>query len=224
MPNNDGSPRKRDERGLLLEQKLVLQELEQHSDWKRACDAADVTHDKFRRWLRIDEPFKTAFNLQNAQQTDTVRKQIELSAQKAGEVYDEALTANKDLTLEVTCPNCKHEMKITAEVPDWSTRLKAGEVVLKVGKILKDVKEVSGKITVEQLDLPLRLALAAHEAGRPIPPGFYNRLVADGFIKQPQLPAGDVQEGEWHEVDTTDEQLDSGDRVAGGADMDSSNG
>jgi hypothetical protein len=213
VPNNDGSPRKRDGQGLLLEQKLVLQELEQHSDWKRACDAAGVSHEKFRRWLRIDEPFKLAFSIQNDKQTDTVRKVIELSTQKAGEVYDDALSANKDLTLEITCPNCKHEMKITAEVPDWKTRLKAGEIVLKVGKILKDVKEVSGKITVEQLDLPLRLALASYHQGRQIPPGYYNQLVAEGFIKQPALPAGDVQEGEWYEADTTDEQLDSSDRV-----------
>lgn len=185
----------------MLEQKLMLQELEQHSDWKRACDATGVAHDKFRRWLRIDEAFKAAFAQQNEKQTDTVRRQIELSAQKAGELYDDALTATKDLDIELECPNCKHKMKVTAEVPDWSTRLKAGEVVLKVGKILKDVKEVSGKITVEQLDLPLRLALAAYNQGRVIPPGFYNELVAEGFIKPKELPAGDTTtEGEWHEV------------------------
>lgn len=201
MSPNAGEPRLRDANGLMLDQKLVLQEMEQHSDWKKACDAVGVTHDRFRKWLRIDASFKTAFNLQFEKQADMVRQQIELSAQKAGEIYDSALSATRDLDIELECPNCKHKMKVTAEVPDWSTRLKAGEVVLKVGKILKDVKEVSGKITVEQLDLPLRLALAAYNQGRVIPPGYFNQLVTEGFIKPPQqLPAGDTVEGEYHEV------------------------
>lgn len=204
MSPNNGEPRLRNAQGLMLEQSLVLQELTSHSDWKKACDAVGVNYDRFRKWLRGDASFKAAFNTQFEKQADMVRQQIELSAQKAGEIYDSALSATRDLDIEVECTNCHTRLKITAEVPDWATRLKAGEVVLKVGKILKDVKEVQGKITIEQLDLPLRLALAAHNQGRVIPPGYYNQLVAEGFIIPPQLSSGET-EGEYREVDTADE-------------------
>ncbi len=197
----------------MLNQKLVLQEMEQHSDWKRACAIVGVTHDQFRRWLRSDGYFKAAFTRQHEKQADMVRAQIELSAQKAGEMFDSALDATKDLDIELECPHCKGKIKVTAEVPDWGARQKAGEVVLKVGKILKDVKEVSGRITIEQLDLPLRLALASYHLGRTIPPGYYSQLVAEGFIKPPQLPSGEVAEGEFREVDGEEEERDAADTV-----------
>lgn len=212
MPNN-GAPRARGADGLFADQKLVLQELTQHSDWRRACDTCGVSHDRFRRWLRQDEAFKAKFEAMFEHHTDAIRKQLEMSAEKAGEVFDGALGATKDLELELQCPHCKGDIKVTAEIPDWGTRLKAGEVILKVGRILKDVKEYEGRITIAQLPLHLQLALASYHQGKEIPPGYQRELAEAGFLK---LAAGpEPEEAEWHEVDTRNEQQSGGAGVEG---------
>ncbi len=206
------------ENGLFPDQAQVLQELQVQPDWKKACDAVGVSHSSFRRWIREDTAFRTYYNTMHEGVIDAVRAQMEATAQKAAEVFDEAVGATKDQTFEFKCPHCHGDVKITAEVPDWNTRMRAGEVSLKVAKILKDVKEVGGTITVAQLPLHLQLAWAAFKRdGRDaIPPASYDQLVGYGIIKG-ELPApkGDVWEAEYREVTTDDQHEHSGDRMEG---------
>lgn len=193
--------------GLLPEQVQVLQELQTQPDWKKACDAVGVSHSSFRRWMRSDAAFREQYNRMHENVVDAVRAQLEATAQKAAEVFDEAVEATKDQTIELKCPHCGGEIKVTAEVPDWQTRIKAGEVSLKVAKVLKDVKEVGGVITIAQLPLHLQLAYAAfkREGRDAIPPGSYDQLVQYGIIKgELPSPRGPVLEGEYREIDSVD--------------------
>lgn len=192
MSGKKGESRKRLANGLMVNQTKVLQAMEDTSDWKAACDAAGVGHEQFRQWIRRDPAFREAFEHAHSGVVEGVRKQLEASAQKAAEVYDEALEATKDWTLETECPECHKPIKITAEVPDYNIRLKAGDAVLRVSKILKDVKEVSGTIQIQDQPLHLQLAYAQYKRlGREaIPPNAYEKLVDLGIIKA--LPDGTI--------------------------------
>jgi hypothetical protein len=189
--------------GLTIDQNQLIQELKLTNNWKLACDRVGISYDRFRDWMRRNQTFQRAYEELHAGTVNAVRKQLEASAQKAAEVFDEALDATKDVEIETTCPSCQAEIKITAQVPDYATRLKAGETVLKVGRVLKDVKEIEGRVTVASLPLHLQLALAAWREGQPIPPGYQRELNELGFIKG-ELPA--PIDTEWEELpDGTDE-------------------
>jgi hypothetical protein len=189
------------ENDLTLEQNQMLQALAQQTDWRKACEEAGVAPTAFRRWLRESAPFKKAYNKLYAGVLESARTQLEISAQKAADVFDEALDATKDVTIELKCPHCDGEIKVEARVTDHAMRMKAGEVVLKVGKILKDVKETSGTITIAALPLHLQLAYASYKRGETIPPHFEEDLREAGLIKA--LGSG-VEEGEYREIDPTD--------------------
>jgi len=196
------------ESGLLPEQLSVLQELANLPDWKKACDAIGISHASFRRWIRQDTAFRDAYGHMHTGIIDAVRAQLNATAQKAAEVFDEATEATKDITIDIKCPTCNTDIKVTAEVPDWNTRMRAGETSLRVAKILKDVKEVEGTITLAQLPLYLQIAYASYrrEGPRAIPPGAYDQLVQYGIIKEQMSAPQDegTIEGEFHEIDSTD--------------------
>lgn len=190
------------ENGLTTEQTQLLAELGQTADIKTACEATGVALRTFRRWIRDDAVFKKAFTSLHSGVLESAKAQIEIAAAKAANVFDEALDATKDVDLELECPHCHGEIRIKAQVSDHATRMKAGEVVLKVSKILKDVKETHGTVTVAALPLHMQIALAAFKRGEPIPPSLEDKLTEMGFIKA--LPEGST-EGEWHEVDPGNE-------------------
>ena len=204
MPNVKGTVRKRNEAGLMPDQVLFLRKLGEVADWKKACDASKVSYDKFRQWIRRDSAFITAYDRASTGVVEGVRKQLESSAQKAAEVYDEALDATKDMDLELDCPHCGKHIKMVAEVPDFGTRLKAGDAVLRVSKILKDVKEVSGMITIADQPLYLQIAYARfkREGRDAIPPNAYDKLMELGIIKA--LPEGEVYDGEYTVLEDDD--------------------
>lgn len=211
MVAKKGEIRKRLANGLMVDQNRVMLAMEDAAGWKEACEAAGVSPQRFREWIRRDAAFREAFERAHSGVVEGVRKQLEASAQKAAEVYDEALDATKDTDIETTCPECGAAIKITAEVPDFTTRLKAGDAVLRVSKILKDVKEVTGQITIQDQPLYLQIAYARfkREGREAIPPNAYEKLVDLGIIKA--LPAGDTVEGEFHYVE--DEHETAADNV-----------
>src|SRR5581483_7880592 len=132
MADARSAPRARLRNGLTADQNLVMQELSRHGNWKRACDTTGVSYERFRHWMRKDPHFRRAFEEMNGETVESVKRQLESSAQRAAEVFDDALEAMKDAKLDIKCPACGVEIKIEAEVPDYATRLKAGETILKV--------------------------------------------------------------------------------------------
>src|SRR3990167_321392 len=202
MVDGRSMPRKRMANGLTIDQNLVLQELSASHNWKEACNKAGVEHSRFRSWIKRDQQFLRAFEELHGGAIEAVKAQLTSSAQRATETFDDALDATKDVTIETKCPACGSDIKIVAEVPDYGVRLKAGEVILKVNRILKDVKEVEGRVTIAALPLHLQLALAAYDAQQPIPPGAEKELRELGFIKETAaLPAPIIEEAEWEEID-----------------------
>lgn len=206
MPNARDAQRKRLDNGLTVDQNLILQELTMLGNWKQACDRAGVSYERFRTWIKRDEAFRKAFEELNAGAVESVRRQLEGSSQRAAEAFDDALEATKDVKIKTECPECHAEIELVAEVPDHATRLKSAEVILKVNKVLKDVKEVEGRITVAALPLHLQLALAAWRRGDyGIPPGYRDQLIEYGMIKA--LPPGrpDVEEAEYRVMGEEDD-------------------
>ena len=152
----------RDADGLMLNQRRLLQELAQVADWRKACENAEINPGTARRWLTSDAEFMQAYNALLGPSLDIARDLMESTALKAAGMYDEALEAVKILDQEVVCPECHHEFTTEIASPDWNARLRAGDTVLRVGHILKDVKQIEGSITHLSMEESLALAKAKY--------------------------------------------------------------
>lgn len=150
----------RDGDGLTLVQRRCLQELALTANWRQACDNAEVPPNTLRHWLSTNADFQSAYNDLLGPAVDVARDMIESTALKAAGMYEEAVEAVKMVELEIVCPQCKHEFSVANPRPDWSTRLRAGDTVLKVAKLLIDRKEISGTLTHLSMEQNLALARA----------------------------------------------------------------
>jgi hypothetical protein len=171
----------KDEDGLTLVQRRCLQELALTTNWRQACDNADVPANTLRHWLSTDAPFQAAYNDLLGPAIAVARDMIESTALKAAGMYEEAVEAVNMVELELVCPECKHEFSIANPRPDWATRLRAGDTVLKVAKLLIDRKEISGTLT--HLTLEETLAVARWKHDKQIPPVMIERLRQKGLIE-----------------------------------------
>jgi len=168
----------KDELGLTLEQRKLLSELAL-SDWRSACETLNINPRTARSWL-LGPEFRAAYDGLVSTGVETARKVMENKAFRATEMYDEALDAMRTIEQEVICPHCDTPFTAEISVPDWNPRLRAGEVILKVARIYKDVREQETIIT--HLGLEERLALAKYkyalEHGQDpnIPPALMERI------------------------------------------------
>ena len=159
----------RDADGLMLNQRRLLQEMAQVTDWRKACENAEIKPETARGWLTRDEAFIQAYNDLLGPAVEIARDLMESSALKAAGMYSEAIEAMKVIDTEVTCPHCRKEFTLESVTPDWNARLRAGDTILKSAKILKDVKEISGSITHLSMEESLALAKAKHAMRNGLP-------------------------------------------------------
>ena len=160
----------KDDEGLTLEQRNLLQELGMHAgDWKQACVNSQIPQKRCQRWLANNEAFLSAYNNLVGSSLDIVQDRMEDLAHRAGDMYEEAMEAVRYWSKDVTCPKCTHEFSVPVGGPDWNARLRAGDTLLKSAKILKDVKEISGSITHLSMEESLALAKAKHAMRNGLP-------------------------------------------------------
>lgn len=173
MTNEDGGHSlqlmRRDEDGLMLNQRRLLQALATDPDFRTACREADVKVATAKRWLAKDEAFQRQYDEVLGPTLKLAKEVMESAAFKASVVFEEAVTATKGgLDQEVTCPECEHTFEVRTVVPDWNTRIRAGELIHKVVGLLIDRRQIQTTrvtLTVEEL-----LAVASVQAGNPISP------------------------------------------------------
>lgn len=128
------------------------------SNWREACEKAGVPANSLKYWLAHEPAFQKAYNSLLGPAVEVARDMIESTAVRAAGMYDEAIDAIKGIDCTVVCPACQHEFSAKVGEPDWAARLRAGDTVLKVSRILKDVKEIGATITHLSVEESLALA------------------------------------------------------------------
>ncbi|OFW65589.1 MAG: hypothetical protein A2Y74_07015 [Actinobacteria bacterium RBG_13_63_9] len=157
----------------MLNQRRLLSALAADPDFRTACRAAEVKVNTAKKWLVEDEAFQSQYDRLLGPTLKLAKELMESSALKASAVYDEALTATKYGTVEVECPKCHHTFEETSALPDWGTRLRAGEIIHKVAALLIDRRQIQTTritLTVEEM-----LAIAAMQAGNQVSPLILSR-------------------------------------------------
>lgn len=158
MGNNGRQLQRKDEDGLTLVQRRLLTELVLEPDFRQACENAKVPPNTAKHWLATNEAFIRRYDNLLGPVVEVARSTMEATSLQAANMYGEAIEANKTLYRDVDCPECHHEFTVSIKAPNWPTRLRAGETILKSSKVLKDVRETETIIT--NLNLEERLALA----------------------------------------------------------------
>lgn len=144
----------KDDEGLTLQQRNLLQELALHpGDWRRACANAEVAPKRCQSWLANNAAFLSEYNSLVGSSLDIVQDRMEDLAHRAGDMYEEAIEAVRYWSKDVSCPKCKHEFSVPIGGPDWNARLRSGDTIMKVSRILLDRKEIQQtniNLSVEQ--------------------------------------------------------------------------
>lgn len=167
--SGDSHPiRRRDGDGLMIDQRRFITALVEVGDVREVCRQEGIPWSRFKGWIGKDRHFQEAFDRAIGPSVETVRAMMEDSAIKAAGVYDDALEAVHYITESVKCPECSHAFDVQILWKDWGTRLKAGEVVLKAAKVLKDVREIQSSVT--HLTLEETIALQQARRGQRVPP------------------------------------------------------
>ena len=175
---------KKDEEGLTLKMREVLQELVQEPDVRRACANAEVPYGTVKSWLQKETGFRAAYDNLTRIAIDVIKDAMESTAMKATGMYDEAIDATDIINTEVKCPECDHHFHTEVAQPNWAARLKAGETALKVARVLKDVKETTSVHVSLTMDEMIALARTKADPPLPIPPSMRTRLRAKGAISE----------------------------------------
>ncbi len=173
---------RKDEDGLTLAMREVLQEMAHEPDIRRACGNAKVPFSTVKSWLQKEPGFQAAYDNLTTPATELIREIMEGHAMRATGMYAEAIDATDVVDVEVKCPDCDNVFHTEVAQPNWQARLKAGEVAMKVARVLKDVREsthVNIKLTLEEA-----VAVAAIKSGRPVPPAMFARLRAKGALDE----------------------------------------
>lgn len=182
MGNNGRQLQHKDEDGLTLIQRRTLQELALTPNFKQAAENAEVPVSTVKHWLATDEAFSRQYDKLLGSVVEVSRRLMEANSQQAAEMYGEAVEADKTLYRDVTCPECQHEFTVRLTVPNWPTRLRAGEVIQRVSGLLKNVQVHEGTLT--HLTLEESLALALWKQDKQIPPQMVDRLRQKGMLRE----------------------------------------
>lgn len=207
------APVERDSNGLTLVERKLLQEIAMTGSWQQAADSLGLTKRQVQGLFR-KPAFKQEYDdLFNTDEIAATKRELEMVATGTGKLYEEALNAEMIKQVHATCPKCNYTFKVWVTVMDWASKLRAGETLLKITKILTDNKKVQVEGTVGVVNVHLTtgeyLALERLKMGFPVPDHIYRRLTElgrQGNFEVPALPSGgQVVEGEVHEISTPTE-------------------
>lgn len=190
----------RDDQGLTLLERRVLQEIADHGDFKKAAANTGMTPAKIRRMLQTEPQFKEAFDqLFSPDDLKATESELQLAVQDVAEVFNDAKNAELVQSKTVTCPcGCDHTFSVSFKSADWATKLRAAESLAKMTRLWKDQKniKVEGSVALVNMTPDQYLALQAVRMGRPIPDHVYQSLREfdrDGSLKLPPNPAQPVR-------------------------------
>jgi len=185
----------RDASGLTLIQRRTLAELAIHPSVRAALKGAGITRKQLTHWLRHDTPFRKAFDDLYSDATEAGRSILSTLLPKAAETLGDALDADKPVSANVTCPHCEKTFDVHIQAPNWPTRMRASENVLKrEGELAEHVKH--GGVVGHLHLLPDQLARLAIEAGQEVPPSVVEELRQRGLVPNRSSTATPDQPGQ----------------------------
>ena len=172
----------RGEDGLTEPQRFFLIELVGTGSAKQALSNVDRDDQALRRWMK-EPDFKRKYDEVIKANIDYLKSGLNnTAAEKVTAVFEEALEAQRPITVKEECPECGHRFTTQVSVDNWATRLKAAETLLKVAGVLKEEKKVD--IThMRQLSAAEQSALIAYRHGTYLPPHMVDRLKELGYIE-----------------------------------------
>ncbi len=143
----------RDDDGLTLQQRRLLQELAMVPNWREACANAEVSPPVCQKWLKDFPEFREAYNNLIGPALELVQDKVETMAHEATDIYEDAMQAVRYFPKDVSCPKCNHEFSTPVGGPDWNARLRAGDRILQISRILidrKQIQQTTVALTLEQ--------------------------------------------------------------------------
>jgi hypothetical protein len=186
VPANNKPLRRRDPRGLRLNQKKALVALSQQADWKTAAAAAGVSVDTLQEWLANDVAFQAQYDSLLSGFFTEIQGRMTALLPRVGEVMQEGLDANAPTEVEGICPHCEQPFKTTVQVPAWAVRLRVVEDILKHKGLLSQKLEVSGSIEHQHITLTAEESIGLQRYRRfgpdSVPAGFIDELRARGHV------------------------------------------
>lgn len=153
IPANGRQLQFKDDAGLTLQQRNLLQELAMVPNWREACANAEVSPPVCQKWLRNSPEFREAYNNLIGPALDLVQDKVETMAHEATDIYEDAMKAVHYFSKDVSCPKCSHEFSTPIGGPDWNARLRAGDRILQISRILidrKQIQQTTVTMTMEQ--------------------------------------------------------------------------
>ena len=191
---------------LTQQQLSLLQEIAMEGDWHVAATKVGMTYRQVRALFTNNPMFKQAYDdLFTTEELKTTARELEMASSELGQLYQDAMSAEMAKQVLADCPACGHKFKLFVKVMDWATKLKAGETLLKITRLLKDEKSVKmeGKATVEHVHMELadKVAIWRVEMGLPVPPHIHDRLVKLGLLTEGQRSANVMVDGESRFID-----------------------
>jgi len=176
----------RDASGLTLLQRKTLGALAICPNPRDALAEAGITSNQLTYWLRGNKAFRKAYDDLYSDAVKAGRSILSTLLPKAAETLGDALDADKPLKVDVVCPECEHGFTTLVEAPNWATRMRASEDILKrEGELAEHVKH--GGVVGHVHLLPDQLARLAIEAGQDVPPSVIEELKQRGLA--PNTPS-----------------------------------
>jgi hypothetical protein len=203
-----------DAAGLTLLERRVLQEIAIQGNWRRAAETLKIDPRRVRTMFK-NPAFKEQYdNFFDADEVRVTERELNLSADDAAWVFEEAKNAELQKKIKVTCPDCGHKFDEFVKVADHATRLRAAETLLKMRGLLKDNRsvKVEGRVEHVHWDYHEQLILQKLDLKLPVPRMVFEQVEQKAKLAGMELPEP-IFEGEYHviENDTDTEQHDGRD-------------
>lgn len=197
-----------DEHGVSALMRQFIDGLITTHSWREACDFIQSNERTPKRWYKNNPGFKALFDETFGGSVDIElwKKDAEILQGKAMRVYDETMESFRTVEAKVQCPECGTRFTHELVLPNTNARLRAADSITKMTGLLKETKEVKGKVThFHQLDGATKAAFFSLRAGVTPSPAMLERLRAAGLLDEGDQPLalsqGNVVEGEYTEVE-----------------------
>lgn len=190
--------------GLAPADHKLLQEIIATGSWQQAADNLSLPRRSVREKFARNKAFREAYEaLFVGDEVEATKRELEMGATGLGGLYEDAINAELTKPIQVECPKCQNKFRVFVTMMDWATKLRAGETLLKLTRILKDEKsvKVGGMVGVVHMGMDEYLALQRLKMGLHIPDHIYAKLtaaaVAGDFLVPPNPPDDRVVDAEY---------------------------
>ncbi len=132
-------------------------------------EGSSVSRQAVHKWFQ-EVDYKLAYDhLFGVGSIEIHRQELIQAAGETSDLYQEAMSADKEKQVTVLCEHCGKMTKGTVTVEDWGARLRAAEKLDTIAGVLKQTTRVEGEIVHTQMTGAQRIAFYMWQHGEPIP-------------------------------------------------------